>query len=66
MKNYNVSTGKNFDPLFKGAKAELWTYKGTDGGPQAVAQFFDEKIAQRVADLLNASDKRRLEKRENL
>lgn len=57
MKNYEVFTGKYFNPLFPGAKAELITLKGSDGGPQAIAQFYDENMASKVASILEASHK---------
>ena len=59
MKTFTVFTGNSFTPLFKGAKAEVITLKGSDGGPQAIGQFYDERIAQKVAAYLNSEDKMR-------
>ena len=47
---WEISTGKNFTPLFRGAKAEVYTLKGTDGGPQAIGQFYNEAQANFVKD----------------
>lgn len=57
MSNYIVTIGKNFTPLFKGAKAELCVMKGDDGGPQAIAQFYNPQKAKEVATLLERKTK---------
>jgi hypothetical protein len=36
----------------------LYTIKGDDGGPQALGQFYNPEIAQRLADFLNGEVKK--------